>query len=76
MGVSKHRKNHKKKLAQRKTKVAQDKARYQKAQKEFIMNLIKREQESGMFENNPTINPAGPIIDVPTQGPVIEGPQI
>lgn len=75
MGVSRHRKNHKKKLAQRKTQVAQDKARFQKAQKEFIMNLIKQEQQKGMFENNPMIN--GPAIDGPvTDGPIIEGPSI
>lgn len=75
MGVSKHRKNHKKKLAQRKAQVAQDKARFQKAQKEFIMNLIKQEQQKGMFENNPMIN--GPVIDGPvTDGPIIEGPSI
>jgi hypothetical protein len=74
MGVSKHRKNHKKKLAQRKEQVAQEKARYQKAQKEFIMNLIKQEQQKGMFENNPMINPGvdGPV----TEGPIIEGPSI
>lgn len=76
MGNSKHRKDHKKKLAQRKQKMAQDKARYQKAQREFIMDLIKREQEKGMFENNPMINPVGPVIDGPQTGPVIEGPSI
>lgn len=74
MGVSKHRKGHKKKLAQRKAQVAQDKARSQKAQKEFIMNLIKQEQEKGMFENNTMINPE---MGVPKfDGPIIEGPSI
>jgi hypothetical protein len=76
MGNSKHRKDHKKKLAQRKTKMAQDKARYEKAKREFIMDLIKKEQERGMFENNPTINPVGPIVDGSQGGPVIEGPSI
>jgi len=67
---TKHRKDHKKKLEARKNRLAQEKAQAQKYQKEFIMNLIKQEQEKGMFENNPTIG--GPIID----GPVIEGPSI
>jgi hypothetical protein len=67
---TKHRKDHKKKLAARKDRLAQEKAKAQKYQKDFIMNLIKQEQEKGMFENNPTID--GPIID----GTVIEGPSI
>ena len=72
---TKHRKDHKKKLAARKNKLAQEKAQAQKYQKEFIMNLIKQEQEKGMFENNPTI--AGSVIDGSIiDGPVIEGPSI
>lgn len=67
---SKHRKDHKKKLAARKNRLANEKVQTQKQQKEFIMNLIKEEQEKGMFENTPSIN--GPLTD----GPVIEGPAI
>lgn len=67
---TKHRKDHKKKLAARKNKLAQEKSQAQKYQKEFIMNLIKQEQEKGMFENNPTIDV--PIID----GTIIDGPSI
>ena len=67
---TKHRKDHKKKLAARKERLAQEKTKAQKYQKEFIMNLIKQEQEKGMFENNPTID--GPIID----GTIIDGPSI
>jgi hypothetical protein len=67
---SKHRKDHKKKLAARKNRLANEKAQAQKYQKEFIMNLIKEEKEKGMFENTPSIN--GPISD----GPIIEGPAI
>jgi hypothetical protein len=44
----------------------------QKAQREFIMNLIKKEQEEGKFNNNPMINPIDGAID----GPMIEGPSI
>lgn len=71
---TKHRKNHKQKLAARNNRLAQEKSQAQKFQKEFIMNLIKQEQEKGLFENTPTINNSidGPIID----GPVIEGPSI
>ena len=70
---TKHRKNHKQKLAARNARLAQDKAKAQKFQKEFIMNLIKQEQEKGMFDNTQNINSIdGPIID----GPIIDGPSI
>lgn len=72
-GNSKHRKNHKQKLLARKNKIAQDKNRMDKLRKEFIMNLIKKEQDKGMFNDNPTIQPVGPIVDG-TQ--IIEGPSI
>lgn len=69
---TKHRKDHKKKLAARKDRLAQEKSKAQKFQKEFIMNLIKQEQEKGMFENMPTINPVdGPQIDTTIEGPSI-----
>jgi hypothetical protein len=70
---TKHRKNHKQKLAARNARLAQEKAQAQKFQKEFIMNLIKQEQEKGLFDNTPNIN----SIDAPSiDGPVIEGPSI
>jgi glycyl-tRNA synthetase beta subunit len=71
---TKHRKNHKQKLAARNSRLAQEKSQAQKFQKEFIMNLIKQEQEKGLFDNTPNINTTidGPTID----GPVIEGPSI
>ena len=65
---TKHRKNHKQKLAARNNRLAQEKSQAQKFQKEFIMNLIKQEQEKGLFDNTSNIN----SID----GPVIEGPTI
>ena len=72
---TKHRKDHKKKLAARKDRLAQEKSKAQKFQKEFIMNLIKQEQEKGLFDNNPTIN--SPIIDGPMiDSTIIEGPSI
>jgi hypothetical protein len=74
MPKSKHRKNHKQKVADRRTRLENDKKRVQKAQREFFMNLIKEEQEKGMFENTTQIEPTvdlnqGPIID-------IEGPSV
>ena len=47
MGNSRHRKGHKEKLQARKNKMQQEKNKAQKMQKEFIMNLIKQEQEKG-----------------------------
>lgn len=70
MGNTRHRKGHKEKLQARNNKLKQDKSRAQKMKKEFIMNLIKKEQEKGMFENNPSIPSS--IIDAT----VIEGPSI
>lgn len=68
---SKHRKNHKQKVQARKNRIAGEKAHAQKMQREFIMNLIKEEQEKGMYDNTtPVITP-----DVITN-PVIEGPSI
>ena len=67
---SKHRKNHKQKVQARKNRLANEKMAAQRKQREFIMNLIKQEQEKGMFENTPAID--GPVID----GPVIDGPTV
>jgi hypothetical protein len=75
MATSKNKKDHKKRVQARNNRIANEKARAQKFQKEFIMNLIKEEQSKGMFENTPSIN--GPIIDTPNiDSPIIEGPSI
>lgn len=77
---TKHRKNHKQKLAARKNRLANEKVRAQKAQRDFIMNLIKQEQERGAFDNTTQID--GPLIDAATldapftDGSVIEGPTL
>jgi hypothetical protein len=65
MPKSKARKNHKSKVAARNVAVKNESARVQKAQKEFIMNLIKQEQEKGLFDNAQ----AGPMMS----GPMIGG---
>lgn len=67
MASSKHRKNHKQKLAARNSRLANEKSTAQKLQKEFIMNLIKEEQAKGLFENTTPVNGIeGPIIDGPS----------
>jgi hypothetical protein len=67
MATTKHRKNHKQKLAARNNRLANEKSNAQKFQKEFIMNLIKEEQEKGLFDNTTPIgNIDGPIIDGPS----------
>ena len=72
---SKHRKNHKQKVAARNTRLTHEKRRTEKMQREFIMNLIKQEQEKGLFENTVPLLNDGPVIDGPViDGPVIDGP--
>jgi hypothetical protein len=68
MPKSKARKNHKQKVAARRTTIKNETAKAQKFQREFIENLIKQEQEKGLFNNNPTLDPLlnGPIIEGPT----------
>ena len=75
MPKSKTRKNHKQKVAARNLAVKNESAKAQKAQREFIMNLIKQEQQKGLFENSLPVD--GPVIDGPIiDGPIIDGPII
>ena len=69
MPKSKARKSHKRKLASRKISIQNDKKRVDKAKREYIMELIKREQEKGLFDN---VSP----MDIPLIDPIIEGPSI
>jgi len=64
--------DHKKRLQARKTRLQHEKNKAQKNQKEFIMNLIKQEQQKGLFDNNSAIN----IGDINQSGSIIEGPSI
>ena len=66
MPKSKTRKNHKTKVAARNAAVKNGANKVQKAQKEFIMNLIKQEQEKGAFDNVQS----GPLMG----GPLMGGP--
>ena len=71
MPKSKARKNHKQKVNARKTATTNEKSRVQNSQKEFIKDLIKQEQEKGLFDNNATLEPVlnGSIIDGTLAGP-------
>jgi hypothetical protein len=73
--MGKAAKEHRKKVQARNNRINQQKQKVQKMQKDFIMNLIKQEQEKGMFENNPSITPIpglnGPAIDTTIEGPSI-----
>ena len=72
MPKSKNRKNHKKKVAARNKRIADNKRSVEKAQREFIMEMIKKEQENGAFDNTPSINIDGPVdapLIEPTEGP-------
>jgi hypothetical protein len=71
--MGKAAKEHRRKVQARNNKLKNEKDKVQKLQKEFIMNMIKKEQEKGMFENNQTINPS---IDGPSIDTIIEGPSI
>lgn len=76
---SKHRKNHKQKLEARKKRLADEKKKTEKFQREFIMNLIKQEQEKGLFDNTQTLDSTseGPVLNGPiVDGPLIDGPSI
>lgn len=69
MPKSKQRKNHKQKVSDRNKNVENAKKQAQNAQREFINNLIKKEQESGKFENNPELKELvnnAIIVDGPT----------
>lgn len=70
MPKSKTRKDHKSKVAARNAAVKNGANKAQKVQKEFIMNLIKKEQEKGAFDNVQ----AGPMMSGPLSGPLMGGP--
>jgi hypothetical protein len=89
--MGKATKEHRKRVQARNNKIKQQKTKMENMQREFLMNLIKQEQEKGMFENNPSLS--GPIVgDGPMfdgqsladrfdfgsmiDGPVIDGPMI
>jgi hypothetical protein len=81
MPKSKHRKDHKKKVAARRQRILDGRRRMEKQQREFLMQLIEMEKQRGLF--NGTMS--GPIIDTDLQipntfdnidKPILEGPSI
>ncbi len=73
--MGKAAKEHRKKVQARNARLEQEKRKRDKFQREFIMNLIKQEQEKGMYENNQAVE--GPTIDGPIlDGPIFDGPSL
>lgn len=69
-------KEHRKKVQARNNRIKQEKNKIDKMKREFIMNLIKQEQEKGMFENTESVAPAITPLEAPQINTTIEGPQI
>ena len=67
--MGKRAKDHRKKVEARNKRINQDKENIQKRQKEFIMDLIRKEKERGAFENTPNI-PQNSVESL-TEGPAI-----
>jgi len=65
---SKTKKEHANKVANRNQRIKEEKKRMDNMKRNFIMDLIKQEQDKGLFENNTPID--GPVLD----GPVLDGP--
>lgn len=61
------KKEHKKRVAKRNNILQQEKKRFEKAQKEFIMKIIEEEKQKGLF-NGPTETSTSAPIDLPTVG--------
>lgn len=76
---SKGKKDHRKKVQARNQRLAEQKRKNEKFQREFIMNLIKQEQEKGLFDNSQSISETptidGPILNgLDLSGPILDGP--
>lgn len=78
------KKEHKKRVAKRRNLINQEKKRFEKAQKNYIMKLIEEENKKGLFDGptNPILNsiPAVPSIAdpnlIPTPDLGFSGPKI
>lgn len=53
--MGKKAKEHRKKVARRNEQIKQAQAKYQKMQKEMLMQLIEQEKQKGLFDNMPQI---------------------
>ena len=75
--MGKNAKDHRKKVALRNGKIKNEQKKMQKAQQQWLMNLIEKERASGKFDNIPQVNDPNQIIGAPAptlteqQGPII-----
>lgn len=77
MPKSKHRKNHKQKLAARNQRIQNEKKSFEKKQREFIMQLIEQEKARGLFDSNNQLTPDFQLPDsINNDSPIISGPII
>lgn len=74
MPKSRHRKNHKQKAAARKQQLQENKSRMEKMQRKFLMDLIQREKDKGLFNNTTPIESNNPML--PTEGPIVGGTEM
>ena len=75
--MGKRAKEHRKKVAKRNENLKQQKRKIEKVQRDFLMQLIEKEKQSGAF-NSPTLPPPTfgvPSSDNPSLG-LPTGPQI
>ena len=73
--MGKKAKEHRKKIAKRNEQIKQQQRKVEKAQKEFLMQLIEQEKQKGLF-NSPVMSlPNLPLIESSTLG-IPNGPQI
>ena len=66
--MGKAKKEHRKKVAKRNERLKNEKNAQMKMQRKFIEELIRREKESGKFDN--------PVAVPGLDGPLLDGPQI
>lgn len=64
--MGKREKEHRKKVIARNNRISNEKERMKKKQKEFLMELIKKEKERGAFENTPSVDQITDIVEGPT----------
>lgn len=77
MPKSKHRKNHKQKVAARNQRIQNEKKSFEKKQREFIMQLIEQEKSRGLFDSNNQLTTDFQLPDsINNDSPIISGPII
>lgn len=64
MGKVRTKKEHKKRVAKRNNILNQERKRFEKEQKNFILKLIEEEKNKGLFDNQPISYEQVPSTDV------------